>query len=105
MWHASMTGPDETDLQAAMRAIGTLHSGVVEVTITPIGGSANGGLKVVVAIQQTVLPGSSLPGRVAIESRWPCADCKTLVGHLWGSMIALDHAVEKSYNQIPLPEG
>lgn len=104
MWHGSMTGPDETDLQAAMRAIGTLHSGVVTVTITPIGGSPNGGLLLRVCIHLTVLPGSSLPSTVAVESKWPCADCKTLVGHLWGQMIVLDHAVEMTWNQLPLPK-
>lgn len=105
MWRASTTGPDETDLQAAMRAIGTLHSGEVRVTITPIGGSPNGGLLLEVSIHLTVLPGSSLPSRLAVASKWPCADCKTLVGHLWGQMIVLDHAVEMAWNQIPLPEG
>lgn len=105
MWHASSTGPDETDLQAAMRAIGTLHSGEVTVIITPIGGSPNGGMLVTAAMSLTVLPGSSLPSLVTVESRWPCADCKTLVAHLWGQMIALDHAVEMTWNQLPLPKG
>lgn len=104
MWHASSTGPDETDLQAAMRAIGALHSGAVTVIITPIGGSPNGGLLLTVAMSLTVLPGSSLPNLVTIESRWPCADCKTLVAHLWGQMIALDHAVELTWNKLPLPK-
>lgn len=103
MWRASTTGPDETDLQGAMRAIGALHSGEVTVIITPIGGSPNGGLLITVAMSLTVLPGSSLPSLVTVESRWPCVDCKTLVGHLWGQMIALDHAVELKWDQLPLP--
>ena|ERR1700754_3778484 len=103
MWHASTTGPDETDLQAAMRAIGALHSGEVTVTITPIGGSPNGGLRIAATMSLTVLPGSSLPNQVTVESRWPCADCRGLVAHLWAEMIALDYAVEMTWNQLPLP--
>jgi hypothetical protein len=105
MWHASSTGPDETDLQAAMRAVGILHSGAVTVIITPIGGSPSGGMLITVALSLTVLPGSSLPSLVTIESRWPCVDCRGLTQHLWAQMIALDYAAEQKWNTLPLPEG
>jgi len=96
-------GPDVTDLQAVMRAVGALNSGEVKVTITPRTGSVSGGLHVVTTITLTPLPGSSLPATISAECDWPTQGHSDFVGFLWAGIVALDGHIEKTYNQLPLP--
>jgi len=97
------SGPDETDLQVAMCAVGALHCGRVMAAITPASGSESNGLRIAIGIHLDVLPGSSLPAEIIVESRWPCPDCVDLVAHLYGQVVMLDFAIEKAYNSLPLP--
>ena len=101
----STNGPDVTDLEVALRAIGALHSGTVSVTITPTTGSESGGLTLDIGMKFDVLPGSSLPREAHAVSLWPCASCTDIVQHLYTGVIGLDWEIEKLYNQLPLPEG
>jgi|SRR6267142_650027 len=101
----STNGPDVTDLEVAMRAVGALHSGAVRVTITPTTGQGSGGLIVDVAMIFDVLPGSSLPSEAHAVSGWPCPNCADFIGHLYSGLVRLDWEIEKMYNALPLPEG
>jgi len=98
----SMKGPDWTDVEMMMRAMGSLHSGVVGVTFLPRGTGSTGGLSVTCTMMLDVLPGSSLPGAIQTENSWPCNSHSSLEGHVFAGLHALDFEISKTYNQASL---
>jgi hypothetical protein len=102
VWAVSTNGPDWTDLEMAMRAVGGCHSGVVTVTLSPLGIGATGGFSIDTYMNLDVLPGSSLPMRVGIQSQWPCIECRDLAAHLLGQIYRLDYEMSKVYETSAL---
>lgn len=96
-WETPTSGPDWIDVEAAMRFLGALHTGVVAFRCSPCGTGANGGLKTEMRIELNVLPGSSVPPVVSIEGKWPCPECSTLTRHALGAVYRLDAAIELEY--------
>ena len=92
----------EVDIEMMSRAIGSVHSGTVEVVLSPHGTGFNGGVTVTCRMNLDVLPGSSLPATVVVVSEWPCKDCKTFWGHVFNGLYQLDQAVGKVYEQKSL---
>jgi hypothetical protein len=98
----STNGPDWTDVEAMMRAMGSLHSGKVGLTILPRGTGSSGGLSVSCSIMLDVLPGSSLPPLISVENVWPCNSHLSLEGHCFAGLHTLDFEISKVYNQETL---
>lgn len=93
----SMNGPDWTDIEMMMRAIGGLHSGQVGLTILPAGIGSSGGLSVAASIMFDVPPGSSIPEFVSVVKIWPCSQHATLDGHCFALLNELDYKIGQVY--------
>jgi len=102
VWAVSTSGPDWTDVEMAMRAVGACHTGVVTVMFSPLGIGSTGGFSIDTYMSLDVLPGSSIPARVGIQSQWPCIECKDLAAHLLGQIYRLDYEMSKVYEQKEL---
>lgn len=95
-------GPDEIDVMSMMAALSALHSGHVDLNMS-LDGNGFVPLAVVrIVMHFDVLPGSSLPPEVAVESKWPCKAHKTLWACVYNGLHVLDHEVSKVYNQEQL---
>lgn len=101
-WENSSTGPDWTDVEMMMRAIGAVHSGHIAIVISPRGTGATGGVDVAASMIFDVLPGSSLPATVAVNSVWPCSTHKTLAQHAFEALHQLDFEIGKTYKNEAL---
>lgn len=102
VWAKSSNGPDWTDVEMMMRAMSSLHSGHVGVTILPRGIGSSGGLSVSCSMMFDVLPGSSLPPVVSTESSWPCNSHAELTAHVFAGLHQLDFEIGKVYKQESL---
>lgn len=96
------SGPDWTDVEMMMRAIGSLHSGSVGLTILPRGIGAVGGLSVAASIMFNVLPGSQIPECVNSIKDWPCNQHADLASHCFAVLHELDFAISKVYKNETL---
>lgn len=103
-WEESTKGPDWTDVEMMMRAIGAVHSGHIAVIISPNGTGATGGVDVAASMIFDVLPGSSLPATVATSSVWPCSTHKTLAAHAFEALHQLDFEIGRTYENSKLWE-
>lgn len=101
-WEKSTNGPDWTDVEMLMRAIGAVHSGHIALVCSPRGTGAGGGLDVAASMIFDVLPGSSLPPTVVVSSGWPCNTHKTLVAHAFESLHQLDFEISQVYKNEAL---
>lgn len=101
-WAKSTNGPDWTDVETLMRAIGGLHSGHVGLCLSPSGTGASGGLKIDLVMRFDVLPGSSLPAVVTAESDWPCPEGHDLAAHIFQGLYQLDYQISEVYKQESL---
>jgi len=98
----SSSGPDWIDVESLMRAIGSLHSGHVELRLQPNGNGLNGGVELTLSMHFDVLPGSSLPAVVEAKSAYPCPDCNDLATHVFGGLYKLDHEIGRVYGNSAL---
>jgi hypothetical protein len=98
----STNGPDWIDIEMMMRAMGSLHTGRVGVTILPLGIGSSGGLSIACSMMFDVLPGSQLPPVVSTESTWPCNSHADLVGHVFAGLHTLDYEISKVYKNEAL---
>lgn len=101
-WRDATAGPDHLDCETMMRAMGALHSGVVEVKFSPLGIGSSGGVITQAEIHFHVLPGSSLPSIVGVTANWPCSQCKSFWGHIYHLLHALDVEIGRVYKQESL---
>lgn len=95
--------PDWIDIEAALRAIDSIHLGKTGVLISPLGTGATGGFHVVISTAWDVPEGSSLPVACDSQSQWPCPEGCTLEGHILGGIYAHDYALGEAYQQRRLP--
>jgi hypothetical protein len=100
----SSNGPDWTDVEMMMRAIGSLHTGQVGVTILPQGIGGSGGLSVAASIMFDVLPGSAISGCVSSIGLWPCSAHKSLDAHCFALLHELDFKIGQTYQNGKLWE-
>jgi hypothetical protein len=98
----SESGPDWTDVEMMMRAMSSLHSGRVGLTVLPLGIGAGIGLEMGASIMFDVLPGSSLPECVSSVKCWPCNSHAELSAHAFALLHELDYEISKVYNQESL---
>lgn len=98
----SSSGPDWSDVEMLMRAIGTMHSGHVGLTLLPRGIGATGGLTVGAGIVFNVLPGSAIPAEVGVLGDWPCSAHATFEGHCFALLHQLDFEIGKTYKNEAL---
>lgn len=97
-----MNGPDGLDVAATMKALEALHTGHVEVVLSPDGIGFNASVSTICRMRFDVLPGSDLPPSVEVTGTWPCRDHKTLTSHLYAGLFQLDFAISKVYKQEEL---
>jgi hypothetical protein len=95
-------GPDWTDVEMMCRAIGSLHSGQVGLTILPLGIGPTGGLSCGASILFDVLPGSRIPESVSTVRDWPCSAHSTFAGHCFALLHELDFKIGQTYEQSEL---
>jgi hypothetical protein len=95
---------DEIDVMAMISAIGTVHSGRIEVRLSPAGLGFSPSALVSCLAMFDVLDGSSLPAEVRVEMAYPCKDHRTLYAHIYDGLYRLDAAIQLAYEQAGLPE-
>jgi hypothetical protein len=93
-WRKSTNGPDWTDIEATLRAIGNMHAGVVSLTILPRGIGATGGLRVVTSYAESIESVQGPDDIFCSETEWPCPEGCTFEGHVYAQLIGLDFALE-----------
>lgn len=98
----STNGPDWTDVEMLMRAIGTMHSGVVGLTCLPRGIGSTGGISVGASIMFNALPGSAIPDGVTIVKDWPCNTHAEFAAHCFAALHELDFAIGQTYQNEAL---
>lgn len=101
-WENSTNGPDWIDVEAMMRAIGSLHSAEISLMFSPRGIGATGGLETVAVCTFDVLPGSALPKVVMCTSEWPCKDHATIAAHVYWMLYDLDAEIGRTYQNEKL---
>jgi hypothetical protein len=99
-----MSTLDETDVMAMMNALGAVHSGRVELRVSPSGDGSPTSVKVALLATFDVVDGSRLPVEVRIENDYPCKDHRTLYAHIYDGLYRLDAAIQKAYEQKGLEE-
>jgi hypothetical protein len=100
----SSNGPDWTDVEMMLRAIGSLHTGQVGLTILQQGIGGSGGLSVAASIMFDVLPGSAINGCVTSIKLWPCSAHASLAAHCFALLHELDFKISQTYEQGKLWE-
>jgi hypothetical protein len=98
-----MTGPDEIDVMAMISAISTVHSGRVEVVLRHGGIGFTPRVEVICRATFDVLDGSHLPEEVEVANGYPCAEHSGMWAHIYDGLYRLDAAIQKAYEQAPLP--
>lgn len=98
----SLSGPDAIDVMAMMMAMGTLHSGHVEVRLVLRGTGLTPSVMVQCLMCFDVLPGSALPPQVVSEAPWPCGEHKELLSHIYAGLHRLDYEVSQVYKNEAL---
>jgi len=101
-WEESTKGPDWIDVMGLMTAIGTLHSGHVEVKQFVVGTGFATTVMVQAACFFDLLPGSQLPPVVKAESEYPCEEHATFVAHVFSLLYELDYEISKVYKNEEL---
>lgn len=101
-WENSSNSPDWIDVISLMQAIGSLHSGHVEVKEYLDGTGFATIVMVQAMISFDVLPGSSLPPTVSVEEEYPCDKHATFAAHVFSLLYQLDYQIGKVYNQESL---
>ena len=101
-WEQPQNGPDWTDAEMLMRALGSLHSAHVACIIAPAGTGSSGGVEVAASAIFERLPGSALPENVVVEKNWPCSTHRTLAAHVFALLHELDYAISTVYKQESL---
>lgn len=89
-----MNGPDWTDIETAMRAIGTLTPGVVSLTVLPEGTGPTGGVRVVLTWVPSLESVTGEQDMVLSQSTWPCKEGCTFEGHVFAGLYGLDAQLE-----------
>jgi hypothetical protein len=95
---------DEIDVMAMISALGTVHSGRVEVRLSPAGLGFTPSVLVSCLATFDVVPGSSLPEEVRVEMAYPCKDHRSLYAHIYDGLYRLDSAIQTAYEHAGLPE-
>lgn len=93
-WLKSTNGPGWTDLETTMRAIGSLHSGIVSLTVLPLGIGATGGLRVVASYAESLESVQGVDDITCTETQWPCPEGCTFEGHCYAQLLGLDFQLE-----------
>lgn len=99
----SSNGPDWTDVAMMVNALDTLHECRTGILITAGSQGHNGGLHITITSVFAVLGGTTTAREVRSDSEWPCPDCRTLEGHVYGGLYAHDYAIGEAYQQRFLP--
>ena len=85
-----------------IRAMSSLHTGEVGLTVLAHGTGASGGLSVAASCMFNVLPGSSLPPCVSVIKLWPCSSHAELSAHAFALLHELDYEISKVYSNETL---
>lgn len=101
-WEESTKSPDWTDNESMMRAMGSLHSGHVEVQVSPVGTGFGTGVQVEARMCFEVLPGSALPAVVKVVKPYPSNGHATMAACVFSLLYELDFEIGKVYKQESL---
>lgn len=101
-WEKPTNGPDWIDVIGLMNAIGSLHSGHVEVREYLVGTGFATSVMVEAKMRFDVLPGSSLPKEVKVEKEYPSPEHAAFAAHVFNLLYQLDYQISKVYRQESL---
>jgi hypothetical protein len=101
----SSIGPDLTDCETLMRGIEALHGGQLQLTVTPAGISATGGLSVVLTWTTPSVDGVLSGDPLVIVNRWPCPVHKEFWACVFEALYQMDTRIGRGYVQTSLTEG
>ena len=87
-----------------MRAIQSMHGGMVVLSAFSDGIGGGTGLLVNLTHILEEVPGAELSEVVGVSSVWPCAHHATFWGCVFDGLYKLDYAIGQAYKQKPLPE-
>lgn len=91
----SQRGPGSTDIEMMMRALEITHRGQVQLTVTPAGISATGGMSTVLSFTRPSLADGSRPEEVLVIHRWPCEQHSEFWGCIYEGLWQLDHRISQ----------
>ena len=100
----STSGPEMTDVAAMMKAIEALHTSHVEFRVRTSGAGVNGSMCIACVAAFELLPGSNLPREVMVEHVWPSNAGRTFAALCYNLLWQLDYAIQREYQQAPLPD-
>lgn len=104
LWAKSSNGPDWTDIEVALRAVGTLTPGIVSLTVFPRGAGVNGGVTLALAWSPSLASVDGEEQIVLTESVWPCPEGCTFEGHVFAGIVGLDAKLEMLSARGELPK-
>ena len=97
------SGVGMTDVAAMMGALEAMHECRVDFYLTTGGAAHNGSMHIVCSARFARLPGTDLPTEVNVDHTWPSKAAATFDGLLYNLLWQLDFAIQKAYEQKPLP--
>ena len=98
------SGPDWTDVEAAMRACQESSAGAVSLTILPRGTGSTGGLRVALAWSPKLEAVGGQEEIVLSESMWPCPQGCTLPEHVYSGIAVLDYRIADMIERGEIPK-
>jgi len=93
-WRESGSGPSMIDVEAAMRAIGSLNEGMVSLTVLPLGTGATGGLRIVMTFCESMETVNQADDLCIVEADWPERTGRTFEALSLALIYALDNRIE-----------
>lgn len=94
-------GPGPTDVEVMMRAIEQLGRGQVQLTVTPAGISATGGLSTVLSFTRATAAGGAQQEEVLVIHRWPCEQHSDFWSCIYEGLWQLDHRIAQVIPDTP----
>lgn len=100
----SSNGPGIEDCETLMRAIEGLHAGQVQLTVTPVGISATGGLGIVLTFTAPAVPSGKSGEPILVVSRFPDVHLRDFWSCIFNGLYQLDAMIGRRYGQDTIPQ-
>jgi len=98
------SGIDWTAAAHMIAAMEELHNCRVECRVRTAMKRRGGGFDIDFVAEFDVLPGSDLPRQITVSHVWPTATTSSMAGLFYNLAWQLDYAIQKAYDQLPLPD-
>jgi hypothetical protein len=102
-WAQSTNGPDWTDIEAMMRALESVHTGEVVLTVSTVGIGATGGMALSAHHVLATLGEDATHTGCGVDTLWPNRQHTTLEAAVYELLYRLDFAIGDHYQQEKIP--